>query len=405
MIIAHLARACYPFHPFGGMEQHVYRHALEMARLGHTLQLYTQPPDPGLPPAGFRWPEGVQHHYLTYHVVKFLRRNSIPDRLVNYPLFSWRLASRIPKLAPLPQVVYCQGMAGFGYAVKPLPGVPLVLNPQGMEEFKNKSRAKQLAYAPVRAMLRYTAKRSAAVIATDRALIPEVMRYLKVSEDKVCLIPNAVDLETLDQRLAEVGLEEANPATTDLLILSVGRLEENKGLDVGLAALKRLAVAGDLPEKWRWVIVGKGSLRVSLEAEVARLGLAEHVILAGALPDKELYSLYNRADLFLHPTLYEGSSLVTLEAMGARLPVVASAAGGLPDKIIESGPDENGRLAKPGDPVDLALKLGQLIDMTAENRRRLGENGRRLVEKQFSWPVVGLATVALYERLIRAKAR
>jgi glycogen synthase len=401
LIIVHLARACYPFHPFGGMEQHVYRHAIEMAHLGHTLHLYTQPPDPGLPPAAFQWPEGVQHHYLNYHVVKALRRNSIPDRLVNYPLFSVRLASRIPHLSPTPQIVYAQGLAGFGYARQPIPGVPLVLNPQGMEEFKNKSRAKQAAYAPVRAMLRYTAQRSAAVIATDRALIPEVMRFLRVSEDKVCLLPNALDLDGLDQKL-EAATKEATAShdPDKLLLLSVGRLEENKGFEVGLAALKRLEMAGELPQNWRWVLVGQGSLRGQLEAEAARLGLAERVRLAGALPDTELYALYRQADLFLHPTLYEGSSLVTLEALGAGLPVVASAAGGLPDKIAERGLLENGRLAKPGDAPDLAAKLAELVRMSPESRHALGCNGRRMVEQQFSWSVIGQATVALYERLI-----
>ncbi len=383
------------------MEQHVYRHALEMARLGHTLHLYTQPPDPGLPPAGFEWPAGIRHHFLAYHIVKFLRRNSIPDRLVNYPLFSWRLAGKVARLSPRPQVVYVQGLAGFGYAVRPLPGVPLVLNPQGMEEFKNKSWAKQLAYTPIRSLLRFTARRSAAVIATDRALIPEVKRYLKVSEAKICLIPNAIDLDGLDQKLGEAQASAVDAA--NLLILSVGRLEENKGYAVGLAALKLLEEAGKLPEGWRWVIVGQGSLGHKLEAEVMRLGLSKQVCFAGGLPDLELYGLYRQADLFLHPTLYEGSSLVTLEALGAGLPVAASAAGGLPDKIIESGPDENGRLAKPGDPHDLALKLGQLIEMSADQRHSLGRNGRRLVEREFSWPVIGQATIELYKRLCKVK--
>ncbi len=415
MIIASLSRACYPFHPFGGMEQHVYRHALEMAQLGHILQLYTQPPDPGLPPAEFKWPANIQHHYIPYHTVKALRRNSIPDRLVNYPLFSRRLAREIHQLETKPQIIYCQGIAGYGYARRPLSGVPLVLNPQGMEEFKNKSRAKQAAYAPLRAMLRYTAARSAAVIATDRALIPEVKRFLRVDESKIVLIPNAIDLDELDEKLrpgpsalvgkilapsSERPQEAIYPKSQqDLVILSVGRLEENKGLEIGMAALKRLEMSGELPINWRWVIVGQGSLRESLEAEAARLGIAKHVFFTGVLSDSELYGLYRWSDIFLHPTLYEGSSLVTLEAMGAKMPVVASAAGGLPDKIIESGPHENGRLAIPGDPLDLALKLGQIVEMSQEGRKTLGLNARRLVEQQFSWPAIGQATAALYERL------
>jgi glycogen(starch) synthase len=55
----------------------------------------------------------------------------------------------------------------------------------------------------------------------------------------------------------------------------------------------------------------------------------------------------------VHPTLYEGSSLVTLEAMIHRRPIVASAAGGIPDKVFNG---RNGYLAHPGDAADLAEK-------------------------------------------------
>ena len=61
-----------------------------------------------------------------------------------------------------------------------------------------------------------------------------------------------------------------------------------------------------------------------------------------------------RATLFVHPTLYEGSSLVTLEAMAHRRAVVATNAGGLPDKVR---PGVNGWLVAPGDPAALAAAI------------------------------------------------
>ena len=126
MIIAHLARATYPFHPYGGLEQHVYHLTVELARLGHEVHLFTQPPDPNYG-EGFSWPEGVRHHYLPYHYLKFLRRNSIPDRLANYPVFSLKLANALKKLQPAPQIVHEHGLAAFGYAMNHLSDVPLVL--------------------------------------------------------------------------------------------------------------------------------------------------------------------------------------------------------------------------------------------------------------------------------------
>ena len=67
--------------------------------------------------------------------------------------------------------------------------------------------------------------------------------------------------------------------------------------------------------------------------------------------DGVLHALYARADVFVHATRYEGSSLVTLEAMAHGLPVVATRAGGIPDKVVDG---ETGRLVAPGDVDALA---------------------------------------------------
>jgi len=405
LIIAHLSRVCYPFHPYGGLEKHVSSLTLELAKQGHTVYLITQPPDPSLEKPNF-WPENVKHSFVPYQTLKFLRRNSIPDRLLNYPIFSLKVGRQAKKFEP--QVVHAHGLAAFGYALRPIKGVPLVLNPHGMEEFKNKSRLKQLAYYPFRAMLRFAARRSAAVIATDTALIPEVEKFLKIPRQKIWLIPNAVDIKPRMQILTaktarnaeenkEFLLSPQPSVLSPLILLSVGRLEENKGFSYGLQALKILEK--ELLEGWRWFIIGEGSLRPQLEAETKKLGLAENVIFVGKVSDAELSQYYQHATIFLHPTLYEGSSLVTLEALAAGLPVVASATGGIPDKVFESGEFENGRLAPPANPQKLAQKLKEVIEMSLEKRQELGENGRRLVGVRFSWEAAGRATVELYGQL------
>jgi glycosyltransferase involved in cell wall biosynthesis len=341
----------------------------------------------------------VQHHFLPYQWLKLLRRNSIPDRLVNYPVFSWRLSRQLRTISPAPQLVHAHGLAALGYAINSIEGIPLVLNPHGMEEFKQVSILKQLAYTPFRVGMRYAAQRSAAVIATDQALVAEASRFLQVSPRQVWLVPNAIDLEAFDQKLslaqAPAGLMKASKPS--LLMLSVGRIEENKGLGVGLVALKSLEAG--LPAKWRWVVVGEGSCKERLKAQVCQLGLDRNVMFVGALGEGELYGLYRQADLLIQPTLFEGSSLVTLEALAARLPVVASATGGIVNKVFEEGPNENGRLARPGDPISFAGKLAEVIQLSSEQRYRMGQNGRRLVEQRFSWKAVGLATLELYQTL------
>ncbi len=404
MIIAHLARACYPFHPYGGLEQHVYHLTLELARLEQTVHLFTQPPD--FADASVddpAWRANVQHHPIPYSAVKILRRNSIPDRLVNYPLFSLRLGQAVSDMSPRPQIVHAHGLAGWGVARHSGAVLPLVLNPHGMEEFKGQSRAKRLAYAPFRELLRRTACRASSVIATDKTLLPEVERFLKVEPARLALIPNAVALDELDALTARADLAEITRrfGIGSYLLLSVGRLEANKGFEVGLQAVAQARANLDaLWPGWSWLLVGQGSQRAVLERLAARLGLSDRVRWAGAVDEPTLHGLYELATVFFHPTLYEGSSLVTLEALAHRRPVVASAAGGLPDKIFESGIYANGRLAAPGDAAALAHHLLELAALDADQRAVLGQNGRTLVEHSFSWNAAARQTVQLYQSLL-----
>jgi glycosyltransferase involved in cell wall biosynthesis len=99
----------------------------------------------------------------------------------------------------------------------------------------------------------------------------------------------------------------------------------------------------------------------------------------------------------VHATRFEGSSLVTLEAMAHGAAVVATRAGGIPDKIADG---ETGRLVEPGDVPALAEAIVALARDPAE-RRRLGAAARQRVHARFAWPVLVDRTIALYEELLR----
>ena len=184
----------------------------------------------------------------------------------------------------------------------------------------------------------------------------------------------------------------------EIVLLSVGRLEQNKGFHVLVAALAALRDhAGRIAEgRWRWVVVGDGPFRGALETAIASAGLRDRVVLTGRLPDRELHAWYEAADLFVHPTLYEGSSLVTLEAMAHRRAVVATTAGGLTDKVR---PGVNGWLVPPGDASALAAAISGALGRP-EQLPAFGLAGRAIVEREFSWTSAASQTIALYERLL-----
>jgi glycosyltransferase involved in cell wall biosynthesis len=214
-------------------------------------------------------------------------------------------------------------------------------------------------------------------------------------------IPNALERRAVDAltdpvAAGDIRLHEGI-APGERVLLSVGRLEASKGFHVLLRALAAVRDHGALEGRpWRWVVLGDGPYRPMLEMLASELGLDAHVRFPGRVSDREMHAWHEVATLFVPPTLYEGSSLVTLEAMAHRRAVVASAAGGIPDKVRAG---ENGWLVPPGDPSALAAAISGAVSDPAR-LAHYGLAGRAIVEREFSWTAVGDATVALYRRLL-----
>jgi glycosyltransferase involved in cell wall biosynthesis len=159
-------------------------------------------------------------------------------------------------------------------------------------------------------------------------------------------------------------------------ILFVGRLAAVKGVLVLLEAFARVRAAhGDA----HLTLVGDGAERPALEARVAELGLGDAVRFAGYLNQDEVAAELARADLFALPSFAEGVPVVLMEAMAARLPVLATRIAGI-GELVEEG--VSGRLVPPGDPDAFAAALDALLS-DPEGRVAMGEAGRAKVVAAF----------------------
>jgi glycosyltransferase involved in cell wall biosynthesis len=394
--VALLSRAAHPLHPEGGLERAVYHLAKHLQAQGVETVLLTRPAT-----RDGSFPGEVVT--VRYESVRAGRHGRVLDRTLNYPRFALRLGEVAAALVRAGRVdlVHAQGLTALGYGRlrrrNPLLRAPLVMNPQGMEEHKA-SGLKRLALARLRALSREAARLADRVLATDEATREEVPRHLGVEASKVAVLPNGIDpAEIRDATPADPAsvAYAAIPALAEapLVVLSVGRLEAYKGFADIADALDLLERRGSLPRGWAWVVVGEGPLRASL----ARRGIP-NVHLLGRAEETLLHALYEAADVFVHASRYEGSSLVTLEAMAHGLPVAATRAGGIPDKVLDG---ETGLLAEPGDVPGLAGAIEELARDPAR-RDAMGERGRRRAEAFFSWPAIAARTVALYEELLRA---
>ena len=411
--VAVVTRSVFPLHGYGGLERHVFDLVRHLERAHVQVTLITRPPSSRQIHMAAPFGSSVQVMTVPYRTFPFAGRKgtTILDRSTAYPLFgerAGRLAAELVNQGKV-DIVHGLGASVLGYARRRKnAAAPLVMNPQGLEEFgatdPGRARAKRVAYLPLRRAVIACANAADRVIATDRVLEPAVLQHLHVPKEKVRMIPNAIDLEEID-RGARPGdarrvRDAAGLGERDTVLLSVGRLEANKGFDVLLDALGAIQAHGaPLTGKWKWVLVGDGPRRRALEQQIARMRLQDRVLMPGRLADPDLHAWYEAATLFVHPTLYEGSSLVTLEAMSHRRAIVASNAGGLADKVK---PGINGWLVAPGQPAELAAAISGAL-ARPEQLARFGNASRAIVEREFAWPAVTQKLLAVYEELLAAR--
>jgi glycosyltransferase involved in cell wall biosynthesis len=135
------------------------------------------------------------------------------------------------------------------------------------------------------------------------------------------------------------------------------------------------------------------------ERRIGELGIGDAVHVVNGLSDEELAALLASAEVMCVPSLYEGFSLPTVEAMSCGTPVVASRAGALPEVVGADG--ECAVLVEPGDAEALASAIRGLIE-SPQDRARLGAAGRRRALEHYSWTSVAQATVQAYEEAITA---
>lgn len=173
-------------------------------------------------------------------------------------------------------------------------------------------------------------------------------------------------------------------------VLFVGRLTPEKGLDLLLDAMSR--VAGD----WHLHIVGDGISMAKERARVAAMQLSARVTFHGWLRDEALASAYRDAAVVVVPSRWpEPFGIVGIEAMAAARPVVAFDVGGIPEWLNDG---EGGFLVAPQAVDVLAARIAQVLDDPAE-ATRMAERGRARVQREFSEAHHLSQLVPLYERV------
>jgi glycosyltransferase involved in cell wall biosynthesis len=252
--------------------------------------------------------------------------------------------------------------------------------------------------APYRLAERLTAVRGRPVLAVSEFVAASVHRRLGYARAAIEVIYNGVAPslweEVSDEARAAARRALGLPPDAQVVV-QVGRLTAQKGQMHTVESARRLRDR----RRVRWILVGEGPLRPELEAAIARADLGASVSLAGGRADVRTFLA--AADLFVFPSRHEGLGIAVLEAMAAGLPVVAYAAGPLPE-IVTGG--ATGALVPAGDVEALAGAVEALL-ADPVRARAMGRRGREEVIRRFSIATAADRHAAFYARVLAPEQR
>jgi len=215
------------------------------------------------------------------------------------------------------------------------------------------------------------------------------------SQPKITIIYNSANEELYVNQVSRKDARRKLGLASDVpIFLSVGHLIERKGFDFLIEG------SSGIERPFLVIIVGEGSEEDRLRGLIASLGLESKVKVWGSASMEELVNLYKAADVFVHPSMHEGHSMVLVEAMASGLPIIATQVPGNVETVQDG---VTGLLVPPRDPVSLRIAMTALLEHP-EERERLGLNAFRVYFENFSETVQMQRLVQVYHSLLGLRA-
>lgn len=403
----------------GGQGVYLYYLTRELARQGHEVHVLAGPPYPELA-------EGVvghnlethsywsfhhekqrflfERHPLThFHPVNFYEfvstRIALSSLLLTFSIRAWRALQELSKTHRF-DIVHDNQTLSYGITLMQASGVPVVatIHHPLTIDLQNALRQARSPYEMVRrtlwspwVMQQLVARRLPRVIVVSETSRRAVQQAFKLDPSRMRVVHNGIDTEIfrpLPGVLREPGL-----------LLYVGNSEDrNKGARYLIEALHLLE---NDRRDYRLVLVDHEREKLRLVPRLVReYGLSSRVEFTGHVSTEELVRLYNRAEVVVSPSLYEGFGLPAAEAMACEAPVIATTGGAFPE-VIDHG--ETGWLVRPADAAALADAIRLLMD-SPNLRARLATAGRQAILRRFSWRKAAQETLSVYEEALARRS-
>lgn len=302
-----------------------------------------------------------------------------------------------------------------GYFAKKLYAVPFVLTTHSLEPLRAwKSEQLGRGYAMSSWMERTSILDADAIIAVSDSTRTDILRaYPDVKPDRIHVIYNGIDLAEYQKTSETKALNDYRIDPAEPYVLFVGRITRQKGVTHFVDAIQYL------PENTQVVLCAGApdtreiATEMRQKVEDARRHHPHIIWIERMVTKQEAIQLYSHARVFCCPSVYEPFGIINLEAMACRVPVVASATGGIKEVVVDGGTgylvpfDQDTVTGFPVDPdkfsKDLASGINRLL-ADPDSCKRFGDAARRRAEENFGWGAVARQTIRLYEQLIQQRS-
>jgi glycosyltransferase involved in cell wall biosynthesis len=279
--------------------------------------------------------------------------------------------------------VYCS-LAGL------LTRTPVVATFHGAVDIGDDERLKWLKFGVIKAGARF-------IIAVSESLRNDIIARTPLKKESINIVYNCIDTSAF-QRPGSIALRHKfGWSENEIIIGSLGNIRPAKGYDILLHAA---ALLKESPRSYRFVIAGqkdRGTLLDDLLKLRKKLGLDEKVMFLGFIDDPAEF--LSNLDLFLSSSVSEGLPLSAIQAMAAKLPLIATRCGGYEELVTHQ---ENGWLVDVGNPQAIADAI-ELVAADSELRSTLSENARKHAIETFDMAAMLNAYETIYDQLIATR--
>lgn len=238
------------------------------------------------------------------------------------------------------------------------------------------------------------------IIVCSNYMRQEVEHALESPWDKIDVIYNGIRPEKKPRthEFDALNFRHRFAEDTEKIVYYVGRMSYEKGVSVLLNAAPK--VIREMAGKVKFVIVGGGNTD-PLKQQACNLGIWDKCYFTGFMPDADLDKFQTVANCAVFPSLYEPFGIVALESFAARVPVVVSDTGGLPEVVQHT---KTGVVTRTNNPDSLAWGILEVLK-NPDYCQWLVDNAYEDLERRFSWPKLAQQTEAVYQRVVEERAR